>query len=65
MSDYEKFVTEVNNIFSKLEKLKKSWVDSDNLDFIEEINKHKNAVISGASFLQEQGSNKSADKEML
>ena len=38
MNDYEKYVTEVNNIFSLLEKLKNSWTNNDNLSSIEEIN---------------------------
>ena len=36
MNDYEKYVTEVNNIFSLLEKLKNSWTNNDNLSSIDE-----------------------------
>lgn len=52
MNDYEKYVTEVNNIFSLLEKLKNSWTNNDNLSSIEEINEFKNVVIRGANYLE-------------
>ena len=51
MNDYEKYVTEVNNIFSLLEKLKNSWTNNDSLNSIEEINEFKDAVIRGANYL--------------
>lgn len=54
MNDYERYVTEVNSIFSILEKLKTSWKNSDNLDMIEEIYEHKNTVINAANYLQQQ-----------
>lgn len=54
MNDYEKYVTEVNNIFSLLEKLKNSWTNNDNLSFIEEINEFKNVVIRGANYLEKK-----------
>lgn len=63
MNDYEKYVTEVNNIFSILEKLKNSWTNNDNLDSIEEINEYKNPVISAATFLQEQSVKKTNNAE--
>ncbi len=65
MSDYEKYVTEVNNIFSILEKLKNSWTNNDSLNSIEEINEYKNPVIQVASFLQNQLKNNSTDDEEL
>ena len=65
MSDYEKYVTEVNNIFSILEKLKNSWTNNDSLYSIEEINEYKNPVIQVASFLQNQLKNNSTDDEEL
>lgn len=34
MNDYEKYVTEINSIFSILEKLKASWKSSDSLSAI-------------------------------
>lgn len=63
MNDYEKYVTEVNNIFSILEKLKNSWTNNDSLDSIEEINEYKNSVISAATFLQEQSVKKTNNVE--
>lgn len=54
MNDYERYVTEVNSIFSILEKLKTSWKNSDNLGMIEEIYEHKNTVINAANYLQQQ-----------
>lgn len=65
MSDYEKYVTEINNIYSKLEKLKNSWTNNDSLNFIDEINKYKNSIINAASFLQEQTKNKSTKSEEM
>lgn len=54
MNDYEKYVTEVNNIFSLLEKLKNTWTNNDNLSYIEEINEFKNVVIRGANYLEKK-----------
>lgn len=54
MNDYEQYVTEVNNIFSLLEKLKNSWTNNDNLSSIEEINEFKNVVIRGANYLEKK-----------
>ena len=54
MNDYEIYVTEVNNIFSLLEKLKNSWTNNDNLSSIEEINEFKNVVIRGANYLEKK-----------
>ena len=54
MNDYEKYVTEVNNIFSLLEKLKNSWTNNDNLSSIEKINEFKNVVIRGANYLEKK-----------
>ena len=54
MNDYERYVTEVNSIFSILEKLKTSWKNNDNLGMIEEIYEHKNTVINAANYLQQQ-----------
>ena len=54
MNDYEKYVTEVNNIFSLLEKLKNRWTNNDNLSSIEEINEFKNVVIRGANYLEKK-----------
>ena len=61
MNDYEKYVTEVNGIFSILEKIKDSWKNNDNLSSIEEIYEHKSTVINAANYLQQQS--KSNDKE--
>lgn len=54
MNDYEKYVTEVNNIFKVVEKLKNSWTNSDSLNSIEQINEYKRPVIEAASFLKNQ-----------
>lgn len=65
MNDYEKYVTEVNNIFSILEKLKNSWTNNDSLSSIEDINEYKNPVIQIASFLQGQMKKGIEDDEEL
>lgn len=54
MNDYEKYVTEVNRIFSLLEKLKNSWTNNDHLSSIEEINEFKSVVIGGANYLEKK-----------
>lgn len=54
MNDYEKYVTEINHIFSLLEKLKNSWTNNDNLNSIEEINEFKSVVIGGADYLEKK-----------
>lgn len=53
MSDYEKYVTEVNTIFAILEKLKNGWTANDNLTHIEQINEFRKAVIDGANYLDQ------------
>lgn len=58
MNEYESYVTEVNKIFSLLEKLKNSWTNNDNLNHIEDINEYKKAVIQAANFLEKQQKNK-------
>ena len=37
MTDYEKYVTEVNKIFTVLERTKNMWPNNSNLDSIEQI----------------------------
>ncbi len=64
MNDYEKYVTEVNNIFSILEKLKNGWTNSDNLNHIEQINEFRRAVISGANFLEKNQRNEERKVEL-
>jgi len=58
MSDYEKYVTEVNRIFSLLEKLKNNWTNNDSLNFIDDINEFKNVVIGGANYLDKKEESK-------
>ena len=65
MNDYEKYVTEVNNIFAILEKLKNKCTNNDNLDSIETINEYKNSVIKTATFLQKQVKKVSNTKKEL
>ena len=66
MNDYEKYVTEVNNIFSVLDKTKNGWTNNDNLSFIEEINEFKKSVIEGASIIQKTMNSKvNKNKEMV
>lgn len=64
MNNYEKYVTDVNNIFSILEKMKNSWTNNDNLNFIEEIYELKKAVIAGASILDKESRNDKNIEEM-
>lgn len=54
MSDYEKYVTEINRIFSLLEKLKNGWTNNDHLNSIEEISEFKSIIIRGANYLEKQ-----------
>ena len=66
MKDYEKYVTEVNNIFSVLDKTKNNWTNNDNLSFIEEINEFKKSVIEGASIIKKSAKfQKDVNKEMV
>lgn len=64
MNNYEKYVTDVNNIFSILEKMKNSWTNNDNLNFIEEIYELKKPVIAGASILDKESRNDKNIEEM-
>lgn len=64
MNDFEKYVTEVNNIFAILEKTKNSWPNNDNLSFIEQINEFKKIVITGASIVEKNNS-KNKDIEVM
>ena len=60
MNNYEKFVTEINNIFAIIEKTK-TWDNNDNSALIDEINAYKKSVIHAASLIQKlenSGSNK-------
>lgn len=58
MNEYESYVTEINKIFSLLEKLKNSWTNNDNLNHIEDINEYKRAVIQAANFLEKKQKSK-------
>lgn len=57
MNDYEKYVTEVNTIFTILEKLKNGWTTNDNLTHIEQINEFRKEVIKGADYLEKKRKN--------
>lgn len=63
MNDYQKYVTEVNNIFSILEKLKNSWTNNDNLNNLDELDEFKSPVIEGANFLESLASKKKEDSK--
>lgn len=65
MNDYEKYVTEVNTIFSILEKTKNAWTNNDNLSSIEDINEFKKSVIDGASIIQKNMSSKVDSSEEM
>lgn len=66
MNDYEKYVTEVNNIFKVLETLKNAWTNSDSLNLIEEVSEYKTPVIEAATFLQKQiKKSQSSQEEIL
>lgn len=65
MNDYEKYVTEVNNIFKVLETLKNAWTNSDSLNLVEEISEYKTPVIEAASFLQNQIKKTTSSKEEI
>ena len=66
MNDYEKYVTEVNNIFKVLETLKNAWTNSDSLNLIEEVSEYKTLVIEAATLLQKQiKKSQSSQEEIL
>lgn len=48
MDDYNRYVTAVNKIYDYLEKMKAGWNNSDNKNYIDNIDDFKNIVISQA-----------------
>mgnify|MGYP004498092689 FL=1 len=45
MTDYKKYVIAVNKIFEIVDKMKLSWTDQDNLNYLKKIEDYKNIVI--------------------
>ena len=52
MSDYETYVKEINNVYAILEKIKNSWNDTDNLDFVEEFLDYRKDVLEVAKIIK-------------
>lgn len=57
MTDYEKYVKEINNIYSILEKIKGSWNDDNNMEFLKQVDSFKDDVLSCASLLEKKTKN--------
>lgn len=45
MTDYKKYVIAVNKIFEIVDKMKLSWTDQDNLNYLKKIEDYKDIVI--------------------
>ncbi len=45
MTDYKKYVIAVNKIFEIIDKMKLSWTDQDNLNYLKKIEDYKDIVI--------------------
>jgi len=52
MSEYNKYVTAINKIFSSLTKMKEGWSSIDNLNYIETIDEYKAVVTKVANDLK-------------
>ena len=57
MTDYEKYVKEINNIYSILEKIKGSWNDDNNMEFLKQVDSFKDDVLSCAYLLEKKTKN--------
>lgn len=49
MSDYNKYVGAVNKIFELVAKMKSSWPDQDNINYLESVEEYKQIVIDNAN----------------
>ena len=56
MNNYNSYVDAINKIFEYLELMKKELDDQNNLNYIESIEEYKEAIISNANLLKENGS---------
>lgn len=45
MTNYKKYVIAVNKIFEIVDKMKLSWTDQDNLNYLKKIEDYKDIVI--------------------
>ena len=59
MSEYEQYVQSVNRIFEIINKMKSLLPDQDNLSLIENIEQHKQVVITNANLFSNQKVQKS------
>lgn len=55
MNNYNSYVDAINKIFEYLELMKKELDDQNNLNYIESIEEYKDAIISNADLLKENG----------
>lgn len=53
MNDYTKYVTAVNKIFECVNKMKTSWTNVDNLNYLEKIEEYKDLVIEKSKIIKE------------
>ena len=63
MTQYEQYVTAVNKVFECINHMKKAWSDQDNINFIENIEVHKQQLIDKATIFS-SGSSVSSTEEL-
>ena len=52
MKEYNQYVTAVNKIFDYLSKMKAGWQSIDNINYIENIEEYKQAIIKNADIFK-------------
>lgn len=52
MKEYNQYVTAVNKIFDYLAKMKAGWQSIDNINYIENIEEYKQAIIKNADIFK-------------
>lgn len=54
MTEYDMYAQAINKIFEYLEWMKQKWNNQDNLNYIEEIEKYKDAIIESSKLVEEK-----------
>lgn len=54
MTEYDMYTKSINQIFEYLEWMKQKWNNQDNLNYIEEIEKYKDAIIESSKLVEEK-----------
>lgn len=62
MTDYNKYVIAVNKIFELVDKMKLSWTDQDNLNYLKKIEDYKTIVIEGSKKIKTETNNKTVEE---